>query len=113
MILSYDWLQQFSPMRVHWGAKWLNIPYGKTSMLIQGVLSQLQPGDSIQVFQLAEEDLHLDVSKTALDKEQLPPEIRQLLDQYGDVFADKVAYPPSRACSHSIPLSKASAYKAI
>jgi hypothetical protein len=28
MILGYNWLQQFSPMRVHWVAKWLVIPYG-------------------------------------------------------------------------------------
>jgi hypothetical protein len=30
MVLGYDWLQQFSPMEVHRGAKWLSIPYGTT-----------------------------------------------------------------------------------
>jgi hypothetical protein len=37
-------------MRVHWGAKWLSIPYGKSSVLLHGILSQLQPGDRVQVF---------------------------------------------------------------
>jgi hypothetical protein len=104
MILGYDWLQQFSPMKVRWGAKWLSIPYGKTYVLLHGILSQLQPGDRVQVFQLAEEDLHLDVSETAIDTRHLPSEVIQLLDQYADVFADKVVYPPNRACNHSIPL---------
>jgi hypothetical protein len=31
MILGYDWLEQFSPMKIHWGAKWISIPYGDTS----------------------------------------------------------------------------------
>jgi hypothetical protein len=103
MVLGYDWLKQFGPMRVHWGAKWLRIPYGKSSVLIQGVLSQLQPGDSIQVFQLPEEDLHLDAADTALDRKQLLSEIRQLLDQYGELFADKVAYPPAEHVAIQFP----------
>jgi hypothetical protein len=90
MILGYDWLQQFSPMRVHWGAKWLSIPYGKSYVLLHGILSQLQPGHRVQVFQLAEEDLHLDVSEAAIDTKQLPPKNIQLLEQYAEVFANKI-----------------------
>jgi hypothetical protein len=44
------------------------------------------------------------VSESALDTKQLPPEIRQLLEKYVEVFANKVVYPPTRACNHSIPL---------
>jgi tRNA A37 N6-isopentenylltransferase MiaA len=35
---------------------------------------------------------------------EIPLEIQQLLHQYADIFADKVSYPPTRACNHSIPL---------
>jgi hypothetical protein len=47
MILRYDWLEAFSPMKVHWGAKWLIIPYGSKSVMIHGILSQLQEGDVV------------------------------------------------------------------
>jgi hypothetical protein len=44
----------------------------------------------VQVFQLAEEDLHLDVSEAAIDTKQLPPKNIQLLEQYAEVFANKI-----------------------
>jgi hypothetical protein len=28
VILGYDWLEAFSPMKIHWGEKWLQVPYG-------------------------------------------------------------------------------------
>jgi hypothetical protein len=34
----------------------------------------------------------------------VPEEIQQLLQEFADVFAAKVAFPPPRSCSHSIPL---------
>jgi hypothetical protein len=39
MILGYDWLESFSPMRIHWGAKWMIIPYDGRQVMIQGMLS--------------------------------------------------------------------------
>jgi hypothetical protein len=39
MVLGYDWLMQFSPMRVHWGSKWLVIPYAGSTVVLHGVLS--------------------------------------------------------------------------
>jgi hypothetical protein len=56
------------------------------------------------VFQLAEEDLHLDVFEAAVDTKQFPPEIVQLLEHHDEVFVNTIVYPPTRACSHSIPL---------
>jgi hypothetical protein len=86
------------------GDKWLSIPYGQSSVLLQGILSQLQPGHRVQVFQLAEEDLHLDVSEAAVDTKQFTPEIKMLLEQFAEVFTNKIVYPPTRACTHSVPL---------
>ena len=37
MILGMDWLERFSPMKVHWGNKWMMIPYQGSSILLQGV----------------------------------------------------------------------------
>ncbi|GJN25313.1 hypothetical protein PR202_gb13125 [Eleusine coracana subsp. coracana] len=34
MVLGYDWLEQFSPMQVHGGLKWMAVPYqGKTVVI--------------------------------------------------------------------------------
>jgi predicted aspartyl protease len=37
MILGMDWLEQHSPMRVHWRQKWLDIPYGDQTVSLPGV----------------------------------------------------------------------------
>jgi hypothetical protein len=52
MILGYGWLEQFSPMKIHWKPKWLVIPYGQDNVVIHGTLSKLQTRDVVQVCQL-------------------------------------------------------------
>jgi hypothetical protein len=104
MILGYDWLEQFSPMKIHWTAKWLAIPYGSQTVVLHGILSKLSDGDVVQISQLSEEDLQLDHSDSAVHVSSVLPEIKKLLDVYADIFASRVAFPPPRSCSHSIPL---------
>jgi hypothetical protein len=91
-------------MKIHWFAKWLAIPYGSQTVVIQGVLSELREGVVVQELQLSEEDLNLDSSNTNVNDTQYPPEIQSLLQTYADVFANNISYPPPRACTHSIPL---------
>jgi hypothetical protein len=45
MMLGYDWLAQFSPMKIHWVAKWMAVPYGNHTAVIQGILFEM-PGVS-------------------------------------------------------------------
>jgi hypothetical protein len=71
---------------------------------LQGIVSQLQLGAVVQVYQLTKEDLHLDTYVDKVDPVKVPLEIQHLLQKYKEVFADKVSYPPDRVCSHSIPL---------
>jgi hypothetical protein len=104
VILGYDWLEQFSPMKIHWTAKWISIPYESKIVVIQGLLSELKEGDVVHLLQLTEEDLKLDVDEVeSVDSHQLP-KVQQLLLTYADVFATKVTYPPPRSCTHTIPL---------
>jgi hypothetical protein len=35
-------------MKIHWFAKWLAIPYGSQTVVIQGVLSELREGVVVQ-----------------------------------------------------------------
>jgi hypothetical protein len=51
-------------MKIHWGAKWLAITYGETAHVIQGLLSEVQTGQIVQIVQLSEEDLKLDTDDT-------------------------------------------------
>jgi hypothetical protein len=68
-------------------------------------LSELQTGDVVQVFQLADEDLQLNPTIAASKEYQhLPHEIQDLLLQFANVFATQVSYPPPRAWKHTIPL---------
>jgi hypothetical protein len=47
VVLGYDWLEKFSPMKIHWSEKWMAIPYGSSTVVIHGILSQLSPGDVV------------------------------------------------------------------
>jgi hypothetical protein len=71
-------------MRIHWTAKWISIPYESRTVAIQGILSELIEGVSVE--------------------SQPPPDVQQLLLTYADVFAAKVSYPPPRSCTHTLPL---------
>jgi hypothetical protein len=104
MVLGYDWLIQFRPMKVHWGSKWLVIPYVCSTIVLHGLLSQLKAGDMVQLYQLTEQDLKLDNSDDGPSNQSVPIEVQSLLDRYAGVFATQVSYPPDRYCSHSIPL---------
>jgi len=37
LIVGMDWLEQFSPMQVHWLQKWMMIPYQGQWILLQGL----------------------------------------------------------------------------
>jgi hypothetical protein len=111
VILGYDWLECFSPMKVHWSEKWIAIPYGAETVLLQGILSELKPGAVVQVFQSSQDPVgsvpnavvnSLSVSEDEMLK--LPIEVQKLLHSYADIFASKVSFPPPHACTHSIPL---------
>jgi hypothetical protein len=111
VILGYDWLECFSPMKVHWSEKWIAIPYGAETVLLLGILSELKPGAVVQVFQSSQDPVgsvpnavvnSLSVSEDEMLK--LPIEVQKLLDSYADIFASKVSFPPPHACTHSIPL---------
>lgn len=46
LILGMDWLESFSPMKIHWKLKWMSIPYGNSTVLLQGILP-IVPSDTL------------------------------------------------------------------
>lgn len=37
LILGMDWLEQYSPMSIHWKSKWISLPYQGTTIVLQGL----------------------------------------------------------------------------
>jgi hypothetical protein len=72
VILGYNWLETFSPMRVHWKEKWLAIPYDNSTVVLQGILSTLCPGTVVKLYQLSEDDLNLDDDKPIISVADVP-----------------------------------------
>uniref|UniRef100_A0A0A9HL31 Peptidase A2 domain-containing protein n=1 Tax=Arundo donax TaxID=35708 RepID=A0A0A9HL31_ARUDO len=69
MILGMDWLETYSPMKVHWREKWMTIPYLGSNVLIQGPVPTIPEGAVIEV-------CHVEVLlETQCVEMQLPPEI--------------------------------------
>lgn len=97
MILGLDWLEQFSPMRVHWKHRWLSIPYNGSTVILTGNLDSLPQGSVIQVCSI---QVEVQESVSAI----IPPEVQDILDEFAAVFRVLTELPPSRSCDHSIPL---------
>ncbi|WVZ69878.1 LOW QUALITY PROTEIN: hypothetical protein U9M48_018599 [Paspalum notatum var. saurae] len=102
MIVGMDWLEQFSPMKMHWALKWLQIPLaGKT---LQGLLPenhQFPAGTVVQIFSM---DPVISAPLPDGGKDTIPAEVQPLLQEFASVFETPTALPPSRSCDHSIPL---------
>lgn len=96
MILGMDWLDEFSPMKVHWKHKWMSIPYKGDTMLIQGACHT--PLD-----QLVIQVCTLDVPATVPMQECSAP-LAQLLEEFVAIFEPPTSLPPEWQCDHSIPL---------
>lgn len=97
IILGMDWLCAFSPMKVNWLDKWMSIPYGSSTILLQGIQSADTGCNSIKLFTITSD-------ATTEPKHVLPPQVQELLDAFKDLFAEPSSLPPHRNCDHSIPL---------
>jgi hypothetical protein len=98
IIIGMDWLEAFSPMKVHWKRKWLEIPYGDQLITLQGVLPAFPDEVVVQLCVLSPTGEHF--SSVTLPSEC----IQLLLDQFSVVFEEPAGLLPSRACDHEITL---------
>jgi hypothetical protein len=72
MILGMEWLERFSPTKIHWAHKWLTIPYENKLVTLQGILPGSLNGEMVELLQLS-----LELTQGTTD--QLPLEIASLL----------------------------------
>lgn len=55
LIVGIDWLEQNSPMKMHWKHKWMVISYLGTQSLLQGLAPALPEGSIVEVSALLEQ----------------------------------------------------------
>nr|XP_034569779.1 uncharacterized protein LOC117834275 [Setaria viridis] len=97
VILGIDWLEQFSPMKVHWKQKWMTIPYENSTTTLYGLMPELPERAVIQV-------CAVDVCTQDEVQVSWPPAIQQLIEEFAVLFEVPTDLPPPRACDHAIPL---------
>jgi hypothetical protein len=97
VIIGMDWLESFSPMRVHWKNKWLEIPYANQTVKLQGVAPVFPEEILVQLCVISAE-------ATCSSPAKLPCEVESLIAQFSALFEDLTELPPSRMCDHEIPL---------
>lgn len=109
MILGLDWLEQFSPMKVHWKQKWMVLPYKNSSITLFGSLPNLHEGFIIQVCSV-QVSMQVSAKDTVTASISIP--IQELIEEFAELFEVPRDLPPSRHCDHSIPLvSSASPFR--
>lgn len=97
LVLGMDWLEKYSPMKVHWGNKWMLIPHQGASVLLQGIISSDPKELVVQL-------LSVQLQEPYSELDHLPPEIKGLLVDYAVVFSTPTELSPVRDCDHTIPL---------
>ncbi|XP_073358271.1 uncharacterized protein [Aegilops tauschii subsp. strangulata] len=113
IILGMDWLEKWGVMKCHWAEKWIQFDYNGQAVKLQGVLPSQKPElKEMPVEQLLKWDKGNDIMAVALihpvyekeDKQDFPEPIKELLQQYTDVFSDPKSLPPRRQIDHAINL---------
>jgi hypothetical protein len=99
LIIGMDWLEQHSPMLIHWAQKWLSVPLKESIVTLYGVKSSVTQTAVIQVCSIQELS---DKEQTILSS--LPADIQALLFQFPSVFEIPSGMPPTRDCDHQVPL---------
>lgn len=98
IILGMDWLEIHSPMNVHWKQKWMAIPYGNGTALLQDLVAAEDISNEVNVVYI------MDVESPNTTSTVMLPEIQAILEEYEDVFAPPSGLPPPRFCDHAISL---------
>lgn len=96
IILGMDWLEQYSPMKIHWLEKWIHFPYNSDWAVIHGDGASLPVGSLVQLATVLADD------SSVFD--DMPPPLAGLLAKFQDIFLTLAALPPCRHCDYAIPL---------
>ena len=125
IILGVDWLDDHSPMWVHWQQKKMRFMHQGKRIMLQGLKPDtinyrpiachklkglLKRKALTHIVQLQRVPLSAGQSDTIavvsepVPSDAVPPEIQTVLDTFPHVFKDTTALPPQRRCDHTIDL---------
>jgi hypothetical protein len=121
MILGADWLEDHSPMWVHWRKRWMRFTHNQRRVHLQGIREDSKPCrpvtaaklhgllrrgaivDCIQV-QPVHQEAELNLLSVDTAFESVPIEVQELLHEFDSLFKEPEDLPPRRACDHQVPL---------
>jgi hypothetical protein len=93
-----DWLESYSPMKIHWKNKWMEIPYGNQLILLQGEVPETPENVLVQLCLLSEKGTQV----TSVNL--LPHEVQRLLDHFEVLFDTFDSWsPPGQHSVVSLP----------
>jgi hypothetical protein len=75
MVVGMEWLERYSPVRVHLSQKWLTIPYQGSQITLQGLTPGILNCAMIEL-------LHIHFDGELTDSDQILDTVQQILDQY-------------------------------
>lgn len=134
MILGADWLEDHSPMWIHWKKKLLKLPLNGKRIQLKGIRPVVTKCAKVSVHKLKGLNknhaithcVHLQAISPAADHDSLifpvthsteittpssvplpdsvPPVVQELVQQYQQPFQETQTLPPSRSFDHKIPL---------
>ncbi|RLM74197.1 hypothetical protein C2845_PM15G12530 [Panicum miliaceum] len=111
-ILGIYWLEQLSPMTMHWASKWMTFSYKGKVIKLQGVMPKLQECQVVSVEQLEgllkQEAIEQVLEVTIISEKEVAGMgsgvIRQIVQEFADIFEKPSGLPPRREFDHAIPL---------
>jgi hypothetical protein len=92
-----DWLEAFSPMKIHWLQRWISLPYGRSTAVLHGISPTSQDCQLLQLFLVSP-------NSPGVQSEAVHPDVQPILTQFEHLFAEPTDLPPRRDCDHKIPL---------
>ncbi|WVZ48794.1 LOW QUALITY PROTEIN: hypothetical protein U9M48_000203 [Paspalum notatum var. saurae] len=98
LILGMDWLEAFSPMRVHWKQKWIAVPYLGSTAVLHGISSALPDQLVVQLCSMSVPEQLDSLSQS------LCPALAALITEFGSLFEPVAGLSSPRHCDHTIPL---------
>jgi hypothetical protein len=112
MVLGMDWLEQFSPMWIHWKRKLLQFTHRGKWITLKGIKDCISNCSKVKVRKLrglirkggVAQLVHLCPIMPESPPIVLSPAVQQILDTNEHLFKEPDTLPPSRKCDHHIPL---------
>lgn len=103
IIVGMDWLEQHSPMMIHWRKKILSFLYLRKRVVLRG-LKMDTPSCVLMTTRTEQLPLEVRVQLCLLETEPslIPDTVHRLLSKFIEVFEEKQGLPPPHEFDHAI-----------